>query len=255
MPKNPAAIEEYQSADLQNSKNTKNKKLVNLGYKLSEAQCRYAMANTSSNAEAAKWLHISYETWSKYAKSYIDEATQVTLFELHKQGGPWNKKVLPKKQYRKKTQHPRSKWFTLIPLEEIIVEGKHPNYTHHNLKTRLINEGIKAERCERCGYQERRATDYTAPIKFHFKDGNRKNLLLSNLEFVCWNCAYLLEVGWTGRKKQYVINEETGEIEPKNLKRPRVTHEEQAKLRTRDFLAIDLESTEELNVVVDRDDR
>lgn len=37
-----------------------------------------------------------------------------------------------------------------IPLKEIL-EGKHPSYQTYKLKTRLIKEGVKQDKCECCG--------------------------------------------------------------------------------------------------------
>jgi len=67
------------------------------GYQLLESQVRYACENTTSNAEAAKWLHVSYSTWKKYASMYIDSATGKTLFDLQKENG--KKKHTPETAY------------------------------------------------------------------------------------------------------------------------------------------------------------
>lgn len=56
----------------------------------------------------------------------------------------------------------------------------------HNLRLRLINEGIKEERCEECLNREWRGK----PIKLHLhhKDGNDRNNALENLQVLCPNC-------------------------------------------------------------------
>ena len=50
---------------------------------LTESQIRYAMYNTYSNQQAARFLNLAYNTYKKYAKSYIDTETGLTLFQLH----------------------------------------------------------------------------------------------------------------------------------------------------------------------------
>src|SRR5210317_1016553 len=51
---------------------------------LTEAQIRYAMKNSKSNSSAARFLNVSFTTYQKYAKMYIDEESGKTLYELHK---------------------------------------------------------------------------------------------------------------------------------------------------------------------------
>ena len=49
-----------------------------------ETDIRYAMDNTKSNSEAARFLKVSFTTYKKYAKQYTDSETGKTLWELHK---------------------------------------------------------------------------------------------------------------------------------------------------------------------------
>ena len=51
---------------------------------LTESQIRYAMKNSKSNSGAARFLNVSLTTYQKYSKSYIDEKTRKTLWDLHK---------------------------------------------------------------------------------------------------------------------------------------------------------------------------
>ena len=62
------------------------------------------------------------------------------------------------------------------------------------LKNKIIQEGLIEEKCTRCGHTEKRAIDLKAPLILHFKDGNKENFLLENLDFLCYNC-YFLYVG------------------------------------------------------------
>ena len=45
-----------------------------------------------------------------------------------------------------------------------------------------------------CGFKERRVLDYKMPLLLHFKDGNKSNYLLDNIELLCYN-HYFLTVG------------------------------------------------------------
>lgn len=181
------------------------------GYELSEAQIRYACENTTSNAEAANWLHVCFSTWKKYAKMYVDSATGKTLYDLHKETGAAKRLVLPKTRYKRRAMGPHA--FQPTPFEEVL-ENKHPKYSLRRFKERLIREGWKEERCAKCGYQERRAADYEIPLKLHWKDDNKRNYALDNVDLLCYNC-YFVHVGnpW-GSDRKYILDENTGEPVP-----------------------------------------
>ncbi len=51
---------------------------------LSKAMIVAAHAKTQSNLAAARYLHVSYQHYRKFAKIYVDEVTGKSLFELHK---------------------------------------------------------------------------------------------------------------------------------------------------------------------------
>jgi len=181
------------------------------GYELTESQIRYAMENTTSNAEAAVWLHISFSTWKKYAKMYIDSASGKTLYELHKETGFAKRLVLPQTRYKRKASAPWA--FQPKPIDEIFA-NKHPKYNLHTFKIRLIKEGWIQERCHCCGFQERRQYDYEIPLKMHWIDGNCRNYALENIQMLCYNCYFIhVKTPW-GKDKQFYIDEETGEPVP-----------------------------------------
>ena len=50
---------------------------------IGESEIRYAMENTKSNAEAARFMKVSFTTYKKYAKMYTDPATGKTLYDMH----------------------------------------------------------------------------------------------------------------------------------------------------------------------------
>ncbi len=78
--------------------------------------------------------------------------------------------------------------FVRIPLKEIL-EGKHPQYGTSKLKSRLIKEKIKKEKCEKC--KNKFWEGEVIPLETHHKDGDSKNHKLSNLLLLCPNCRAL----------------------------------------------------------------
>lgn len=77
-----------------------------------------------------------------------------------------------------------------ISTQEIL-EGKHPQYQTYKLKARLISEGIKEDKCERCSWHEKLEDSEFTPCELHHIDGNPENHLLSNLIILCPNCHSL----------------------------------------------------------------
>jgi hypothetical protein len=65
------------------------------------------------------------------------------------------------------------------------------SFAPDKIKQRIIAEGYIVEECQMCGMAERRLTDYKIPLLMNFKDGNKYNYLLSNLELLCYNCYFL----------------------------------------------------------------
>jgi len=134
---------------------------------------------TRSNMAAARYLHVSYNHYKKYAKMYKNEEGK-TLLEVHKnQAG----EGIPK--------------FAVAGIDNVplmdVLEGRVPieHFDSRKIKARLLGEGKLVEVCNRCGFSERRVTDQKIPVILNFKDGNKKNWHLDNLEFLCYNCSYL----------------------------------------------------------------
>jgi hypothetical protein len=50
---------------------------------ITKEQILAAQARTKSNKAASRYLHISYNHYKKYAKTYKDQETGKSLFELH----------------------------------------------------------------------------------------------------------------------------------------------------------------------------
>jgi DNA-binding CsgD family transcriptional regulator/5-methylcytosine-specific restriction endonuclease McrA len=70
------------------------------------------------------------------------------------------------------------------PISELLVAGKYRG--RENLKLRLVKEGLKERRCERCGLDEWRGTSLS--LALHHINGDRLDNRLENLELLCPNC-------------------------------------------------------------------
>jgi hypothetical protein len=86
-----------------------------------------------------------------------------------------------------------------IPLSEIIYKGIQPQYRSSNLRVRLIKEGIKEYKCEKCEKVEWMGKPI--PLELHHLDGNSHNHLLENLQLLCPNCHTLTDNYGSKNKK------------------------------------------------------
>jgi len=158
-----------------------------------------AMRETMSNAGAAVFLGVSYKTYKKYAKMYKNEEG-VTLFEAHK-----NKtgKGIPKFGKRR---HDKASILDIMEgkVEKTFVSLK-------ILKRQIIAQAILKEECSRCGFHEQRIIDYRVPVLLNFRDGDKKNWKLENVEFLCYNC-YFLCVGDVFTSKQISVMEDYKDV-------------------------------------------
>jgi hypothetical protein len=137
---------------------------------LLEFEIKGAQSISKTAKECARKLHVDYRTYKKYAKMY-------GIFEnvLNKSGKGTVKYFNPN----------RGK----CSIQSIIA-GEHPNYPKRKLKDKLVKSGIKDDQCDICGYSEKRITDGMTPIWINFKDGNKKNHTIENIEFLCFNCFH-----------------------------------------------------------------
>lgn len=143
---------------------------------LSKEQIVAAQAKTKSNMSAARYLHVSYQHYKKWAKLY-------KLFDSHKnQSGKGIPKFLrgPKK----------------MPHMLEIIEGRiaASSFDPNKLKYALIEQGYLSEECAVCAFKERRVLDYKMPLLLHFQDNNSNNYSLDNVQLLCYN-HYFLTVG------------------------------------------------------------
>lgn len=80
------------------------------------------------------------------------------------------------------TAERESKQEHTIPLEEIL-DGKHPQYSTHHLRKRLIREGVKESKCESCGCE-----DPQVSLTLDHINGINNDHRLCNLRILCPNC-------------------------------------------------------------------
>ena len=152
--------------------------IYNKALNLTDVEIKYAMANSRSNFEAARFIGCNISTYRKYAKRYIDPETELSLWELHKnQSG----KSIPKFN---------DKGWKKADIFDIL-DGKHPGYDRKKLIRRIIEECIFPEECAMCKFNERRITDDKVPLILTWKDGDFRNHKKENLEFICYNCYFL----------------------------------------------------------------
>jgi DNA-binding transcriptional ArsR family regulator len=77
-----------------------------------------------------------------------------------------------------------SRPFTAAPIASYLVTGRRTNRTH--LKRRLLAEGLKANRCERCGIDSWLGEPLSMAL--HHINGDGQDNRLENLAFLCPNC-------------------------------------------------------------------
>jgi len=147
---------------------------------LSKEMILRAIRHTKSNRSAARYLGISYTHYKGWAKLFNDEETGINLFKSHlNQCGKGIPKYLPNRRKEPNVKH-------------IIEKGYGwESFSIDKIKIRLITEGYLEDKCNKCGFCERRVTDYKIPLLLNFNDNNKSNFKLENLELLCYNCYFL----------------------------------------------------------------
>jgi hypothetical protein len=133
-----------------------------------------------SNKAAARYLRVSYVHYKKYALTYIDEETGLSLLEVHKNRGG---KGIPKFLLGKSSE----------PKLIDVLEGRVPMYhfSPQKIKDRILEEGLIDPECSNCKFRERRLIDQRLPLILTHINGEKTDFGLDNLEFLCYNCAFL----------------------------------------------------------------
>jgi DNA-binding transcriptional ArsR family regulator len=81
------------------------------------------------------------------------------------------------------------------PIEEMFRPGVNRNH----LRLRLLADGIKEARCERCGLTE--WLGRPAPLQLHHVNGNGQDNRPENLQILCPNCHSQTD-SWGGRNRK-----------------------------------------------------
>ena len=85
------------------------------------------------------------------------------------------------------------------PLSEVFAANTHRN--RGQLKARLLKQGLKENRCQRCGISEWRGAPLS--LALHHVNGDRMDNRVENLELLCPNCHSQTETfaGRNGRRR------------------------------------------------------
>lgn len=138
-------------------------------------------------------LNRNKEELEKAARESFSIAAMCRYFDLKPCGGNYRIMHTAIEKYNIDTSHFRGQgWnvglhfkpFEQRPLSEILVNGS--TYQSYKLKQRLVKEGIKPHRCERCGLNEWFGD--IIPLELHHINGNNKDNRLENLQLLCSNC-------------------------------------------------------------------
>ena len=73
---------------------------------------------------------------------------------------------------------------SVLPIETLLVVGRRTSRSH--LKARLLKEGLKQNRCERCGIDEWLGKPLN--MQLHHINGDGSDNRLRNIELICANC-------------------------------------------------------------------
>ena len=154
-----------------------------------------AIQSTQSMSQAAIYLGVSYNTFTKYAKQY-------GLFKPLK-----SSKGIRKSHNGQFTHDIKA-----------ILEGKNPNpYREQTLLSKAIKEGYIAPCCSNCN-QDFQHYDMRKdpPLILDFFDKNPQNTQIHNLRALCFNCVYSLYYtlkGWY-RHRDTAIRQAVDAAEP-----------------------------------------
>jgi hypothetical protein len=195
-----------------------------LAYDLGLPQILYAMQNSTSNLDAARWLKVSQDSWKKYASLYIHPDTGMSCYETHKLTAKQRRAYVPKPKNRRYIRKTWSYHGFIAATYADIFALKHPKYSLVKLMDRLIHDGHKAERCDKCGFCTQRAIDLTVPLRCKFIDDQTGFLGgMNNIQFLCYNCLYIHEaIDFKGAPRKWVFDSETMEIHSKYKRRKTV---------------------------------
>ena len=196
--------------------NSKDNTMKNLGGRPQARQMTHdnikaAIASTQSMSQAAIYLGVSYNTFTKYAKQY-------GLFK------PLTSSKGIRRSHNGQFTHDIGK----------ILEGKSPNpFRDQTLLSKAIKEGYIAPCCSNCNHD---FSEYNMrkdpPLMLDFLDKNPQNTAIHNLRALCFNCVYSLYYtmkGWY-RHRDNAIHQALDEADPKIPEKQEETTDDTDKL-------------------------
>lgn len=140
-----------------------------------------------------KKYNFTKEDYENAAKISFSYAGMCRALEIRPVGGNYTTLKDKIKKYNIDISHFTGQGWNLglkfknnykINLTDIL--KKDVSYQSNKLKKRLINEGLKEYKCEKCGRTEWEGKEI--PLELHHIDGNKYNNELNNLQLLCPNC-------------------------------------------------------------------
>lgn len=131
---------------------------------VNKEELKEIVKNSVSYADVCRSLEVA-PRGSNYAK--VKKLIQ-GLDTSHFHKGAWNR-----------GRKIRSAPYWRAPIHDILIENS-PHTNSSRLRSRLIKEGLKEEKCEICGTKE--------SLELHHINGNHQDNRLENLQILCANC-------------------------------------------------------------------
>ena len=168
-------------------------------FKWTKEQLIQAVKNNLSIAGVCRELNLrpvggNYKTIHYYIKEY-------NLDTSHFTGQGWNVGTRYKNIRTKR------------PIEDIL-SGKVECRSSFHLKIRLLKEGIKEHKCEKCGNSKWLGQEI--PLELHHINGDNLDNRLENLQLLCPNCHALTD-NYRGHNTQSALSEKR-EVECRKFK-------------------------------------
>lgn len=139
--------------------------------------------NLSSNNKKVSWTEEQLREAIKKSKSFKD-----LLFNLNLSSDYYN---IINGQIKKLGLDISHFSYSSLELSNMLIENYPKSYSNSALRIRLIREGIKENKCERCGGDTWEGEPM--PLQLHHVNGNHKDLRIENLQILCPNCHSLTD--------------------------------------------------------------
>lgn len=141
--------------------------------------------------------HIGISPKGGNLNTVKNKIIELNLDMSHFTGARWNKGLVA-------GEHPSIK---KKDISEILIENS--GWSSHNIKNRLLKEGIKEHKCEVCGNTEWMGRPI--PLELHHINGIHTDNRLENLQILCPNC-HAQTNNYSG-KKTLSAQDESPEVE------------------------------------------